>query len=92
MSISIQVPSVLRDCVEGRIEVKAEATSVAGALAALVERYPLLRRHLFGGAGELRDYVNVYLNQDEVRDLPEGTGTPVRSGDVLLILPSIAGG
>lgn len=90
--ISIQLPSVLRDYVEGRAELQADAERVTDALHGLTRRYPLLRRHLFGEAGELRDYVNVYLNQDEVRDLPAGVETPLRDGDVLLILPSIAGG
>lgn len=90
--ISIQLPTVLRDCADGRAEHQAEARRVADALESLALAYPLLRRHLFDVAGELRPYVNVYLNQDEVRDLPAGVATEVRDGDVLLILPSIAGG
>lgn len=90
--ISIQLPGVLRDCAGGRAELQADAARVADALQSLTRDYPLLRRHLFGEAGDLRAYVNVYLNQDEVRDLPAGVDTPLRDGDVLLILPSIAGG
>lgn len=92
MPITILLPAVLRDHVDGRAELEADAADVAGALAALTRDHPVLGRHLFGEAGELRTFVNVYVNQDEVRDLPEGLGTRLSPGDVLLILPSIAGG
>ena len=83
---------MLREHAEGRTELHAEAADVADALRQLTRSYPRLQRHLFGEAGELRAYVNVYVNQDEVRDLPDGLRTPLRHGDVLLILPSVAGG
>lgn len=90
--VSIQLPAVLREHTEGRAELHADAADVAEALRELTRSYPRLQRHLFSEGGELRAYVNVYLNQDEVRDLPEGMRTPLRHGDVVLILPSVAGG
>jgi molybdopterin converting factor small subunit len=88
----VQLPPVLREHADSRTEVAVEAPDVAAALGSLTARYPQLRRHLFTDAGAIRPHVNVYLNQDEVRNLPAGTGTRVGSGDVIVILPSIAGG
>lgn len=92
MPTPVQLPAVLREYADGRAEVAVEAADVAGALGFLTTRHPRLRRHLFTEQGGLRPHVNVYLNQDEVRDLPAGLATPLGSGDVLLILPSVAGG
>ena len=92
VSVSIQLPAVLREHAEGLAEVQTDAPDVGEALRALTRAHPRLRRHLFSEAGELRPYVNIYVNQDEVRDLPAGVGTKLRPGDVLLILPSVAGG
>jgi len=83
---------ILREHADSRAEVMIEAEDVGAALRSLTARYPRLQRHLFTDAGALRPYVNIYLNQDEVRDLPAGTGTRLDSGDVIMILPSIAGG
>jgi sulfur-carrier protein adenylyltransferase/sulfurtransferase len=91
MSARVQLPAALREYTAGAAEVCVEADSVDAALAHLAERHPLLRRHLFTDGGELRGYVRVYLNEHDVRDL-SGGNTPVRSDDVILIVPSIAGG
>lgn len=90
--VSIQLPAVLQEHTEGRAELHAEAADVADALRELTRSYPRLQRHLFSEDGELRAHVNVYVNQDEVRDLPRRLRTPLRPGDVVLILPSVAGG
>jgi molybdopterin converting factor small subunit len=57
----------------------------------VAERYPQLRGHLYGEAGELRSFVNVYVNDEDIRYLAKGD-TPVRESDVVSIIPSIAGG
>jgi adenylyltransferase/sulfurtransferase len=90
--VSIQLPAVLREHTDGLAELNADAADVASALRELTRWYPRLQRHLFSDGGELRAYVNVYVNQDEVRNLPEGMSTPLRNGDVVVILPSVAGG
>ena len=87
----IRVPTPLRAYVAGLSEVEVGSASVAEALQELVERYPALRPHLFGEAGELRPYVNLFVNDQDVRSL-HGEQTPLRDGDRLMILPSIAGG
>ena len=65
--------------------------TVAEALRDLTSRYPQLRRHLYDDHGRLRGFVNVFVNEEDVRDL-EGEATRLRPGDTLTILPSVAGG
>ncbi|HEX6309597.1 MAG TPA: molybdopterin-synthase adenylyltransferase MoeB [Longimicrobiales bacterium] len=92
MSAFVQLPTALREYTAGAARIETDAADVAGALSQLAARHPVLRRHLFTDAGDLRGFVRVYLNDDDVRDLAERERTPVRSGDVILIVPSIAGG
>ena len=87
----VRVPTPLRGYVAGQSEVEVSSASVAAALQELVERYPALRPHLFGEAGELRPYINLFVNDQDVRSL-HGQQTPLTNGDRLMILPSIAGG
>jgi sulfur-carrier protein len=88
----VQLPAALREYAAGAADLEVHATDVDGALAELARRYPRLRRHLFNDAGVLREFVRVYLNENDVRDLAAGGTTPVRAGDVIVIVPSIAGG
>jgi sulfur-carrier protein adenylyltransferase/sulfurtransferase len=92
VSVRVQLPMALREYTAGAHEVELDATDVDGALDQLARRHPLLRRHLFTDAGRLRGYVRVYLNDDDVTSLANAGGTPVRAGDTILIVPSIAGG
>ncbi len=88
---TVRLPGMLRALAEGADEVAVQAGTVAGALAELVERHPRLRRHLFDEQGGLRGYVNVYLNDEDVRFLGQ-LNTPLKEGDVLSVLPALAGG
>ncbi|HUF51622.1 MAG TPA: molybdopterin-synthase adenylyltransferase MoeB, partial [Longimicrobiales bacterium] len=92
MTARVQLPSALRDYTAGATEVEIDAADVAAALEHLTRQHPLLRRHLYTDSGELRGYVRVYLNDADVRDLADGSRTRVRAGDVIMIVPSIAGG
>jgi molybdopterin converting factor small subunit len=91
-AVTLLLPLALRDYTDGAEEIEVAGDTVAAALEDLVLSHPALRRHLYTDAGELRGYVNVYLNADEVRGLPGGMRAPVQSGDTLMIVPSIAGG
>jgi adenylyltransferase/sulfurtransferase len=82
----------LREYTAGASSIETDAPDVGAALSQLSARHPLLRRHLFTDAGSLRGYVRVYLNDDDVGDLELGELTPLNAGDVILIVPSIAGG
>jgi adenylyltransferase/sulfurtransferase len=87
----VRIPAALRDYTGGSAELPVTAHTVQGALHILSTEYPQLRRHLYTEGGELRSYVNVFVNEDDVRTLA-GLATPVGSNDTLLIVPSIAGG
>jgi sulfur-carrier protein len=88
---TIRIPPVLRPSVGGEREVTAEGSSVGEVLQALAEAHPETRSQLFGDDGDLNRYVNVYLNDEDVRVL-EGLQTPVAERDSLVILPAMAGG
>ena len=87
----IQIPTPLRQYAGKQPAVEVEATNVGEALAGLVGRHPDLRRHLFAEDGKLRTFVNVYLNDEDVRYLQK-EATAVKDGDTISIVPSIAGG
>jgi molybdopterin converting factor small subunit len=88
---TIKIPPVLRASTGGEREVSADGDNVGAVLSALAEAHPETRGQLFGGDGGLNRYVNVYLNDEDVRVL-NGLETPVGSSDTLVILPAMAGG
>jgi molybdopterin synthase sulfur carrier subunit len=87
----IKIPPVLRASVGGEREVDAPGENVRDVLHGLVSAHPATETQLFGGDGELNRYVNVYLNDEDVRVL-DGLDTAVGASDVLVILPAMAGG
>ncbi|MEX0893377.1 MAG: molybdopterin-synthase adenylyltransferase MoeB [Gemmatimonadota bacterium] len=89
---TIHLPTPLRPLADGATEVCVSAGTVKDALDALARAHPRLRRHLFTDDGALRGYVNVFLNEDEVRTLPRQDATLLGEGDTIMIIPSIAGG
>jgi molybdopterin converting factor small subunit len=91
-ALLVHLPLALRDHTGGREAVEVVGSTVEEALADLVTRFPPLRRHLYDDGLQLRGYVNVYLNEDEVRTLAHGMNAAVAHGDTLMIIPSIAGG
>ncbi len=88
---TIKVPPVLRPKTDGESEVSVGGATVGDALRALVERHPGTKDQLFSPEGELNRYVNVYLNDEDVRVL-DGLDTEVKPDDTLVILPAMAGG
>jgi adenylyltransferase/sulfurtransferase len=90
--MQIHIPTPLRAYTDKQATVPVEATTVAEGLAALVAAHPAIEQHLYSPEGKLRSFVNIYLNDDDVRYLPNGESTPVTSADELTIIPSIAGG
>ena len=87
----IRIPPVLRPSVGGEREVNADGENVGEVLKALVEQHPDTQSQLFGADGDLNRFVNVYLNDEDVRVL-QGLDTTVSAGDELVILPAMAGG
>jgi molybdopterin converting factor small subunit len=88
---TIRIPPVLRPSVGGEREVSADGSSVGEVLQALAQAHPQTQSQLFGPDGGLNRYVNVYLNDEDVRVL-DGLETPVAGSDTLVILPAMAGG
>ncbi len=88
---TIKIPPVLRPSVGGEKELQAAGGNVGDVLRTLAEQHPATQSQLFSEDGELNRYVNVYLNDEDVRVL-DGLETPVRPGDTLVILPAMAGG
>ena len=87
----VLIPTPLRQYADKKSTVEVSATTVGEALAQLTHAHPGLKKHLFTDAGQLRAFVNVYLNDEDVRYLSKDL-TPVTRADTLSIVPSIAGG
>lgn len=90
--MTIFIPTPLRPFAGGQSSVEVEAPTVGTALTTLAETHPQLRNHLFTPEGKVRAFVNLYLNDEDVRYLPEKDSTAVQAADTLSIIPSIAGG
>jgi MoaD family protein len=88
---NVKIPPVLRPKTGGRPEVEAGGGNVGEVLRSLTGEYPDTQEQLFGDDGELNRYVNVYLNDEDVRVL-QGLETSVKDGDTVVILPAMAGG
>ena len=87
----MKIPPVLRSSTGGQKEVLAEGDTIREVLQQLAQEHPATEGQLFGDEGELNRYVNVYLNDEDVRVL-QGLETEVSPGDTLVILPAMAGG
>jgi MoaD family protein len=88
---TVKIPPVLRASVGGEKEVSADGGTVGDVLRALAAEHPATESQLFSEEGSLNRYVNVYLNDEDVRVL-DGLDTPVKDTDTLVILPAMAGG
>lgn len=90
-NIRMHVPAMLRDCCAGASELQLPAPSVRAALTQIEQRYPSLYRSICHETGAVRRHVNLFVNEDHIRDL-QGLDTALRAGDVVTILPSVSGG
>ena len=88
---TVKIPPVLRPEAAGEAEVPASGSTVGEVLTALAEAHPGARSQLFSNGGDLNRYVNVYVNDEDVRVL-DGLDTPVSDSDTVVILPAMAGG
>jgi adenylyltransferase/sulfurtransferase len=87
----ILIPTPLRQFADKLDTVEADGATVGEVLATLTTRFPNLKKQLYNDEGKLRSFVNVYLNDDDIRYLNKDA-TPVAATDTLSIVPSIAGG
>jgi molybdopterin converting factor small subunit len=90
--MTIEIPTPLRVYTGNQAAVAVEGATVSDAVSELLSRYPEFKKHLYTPDGKLRSFVNLYLNDEDVRYLPEGEATQVKESDSLSIIPSIAGG
>ena len=91
MPVEVRLPTLLRPHAGGAASVTADGASVGGVFADLAARYPGLSDQLVDESGSIHKFVNVYRNDDDVRYLDQ-LGTKVTDGDVVSILPAVAGG
>ena len=91
MSAVIQIPSALRKYADNLEQVQVGEGTVASAFNDLVSHYGELRQHLYDDQGRIRSFVNIYVNDEDIR-YEKNLDTEVKTGDVIQIVPSIAGG
>ncbi|HEV2288997.1 MAG TPA: MoaD/ThiS family protein [Candidatus Acidoferrales bacterium] len=91
MGVKVVIPTPLRQFTAKQESVDLEATTVGEALNSLTSRYADLRKHLYSEDGRLRSFVNVYVNDEDIRFL-QREKTALAQGDTISIVPSIAGG
>ena len=91
MAVEVRIPTVLRPSVGGQSVVKAEGETIEALLASLAGEYPGLVGQVIKQDGTMHKFVNVYLNDDDIRYL-EKLDTKIAPGDVVSILPAVAGG
>jgi sulfur-carrier protein len=91
MSVSIEIPTALRRFTDGAHKIDCSAGTVADALNELTTRFPAIARHVRDDSGQIRQFLNVYLNEEDIRFLG-GESCSLKEGDRVLLVPSIAGG
>jgi len=91
MSVTIEIPTAFRRFTNGAPKVDCSAATVADALNELTSRFPDLGRHVRDDQGQIRQFLNVYLNEEDIRFLG-GESCSLKEGDRVLLVPSIAGG
>jgi sulfur-carrier protein len=91
MSVTVRIPTQLRSLTDGANEVNASGNKVSDLIEDLESNFPGLRERLLDDSGELRRFVNVYLNDEDVRFL-EGLKTDIPEGAKVSIIPAVAGG
>ena len=89
--VILRIPTPLRTYTNGQTEVSIQAETAGAAMQELITQFPALRPHLFNGQEDLRPFVNLFLNNENIKEL-QGLNTPLKEGDKLMLIPSIAGG
>jgi adenylyltransferase/sulfurtransferase len=91
MPVTITIPTPLRRYTSGNSELSVDARTAGEALESLATAYSGLRKHLYNEQNTLRHFVNIYVNEEDIRH-GSGPETPVKDGDTIMIVPAIAGG
>ena len=88
---TLRIPTPLRTYTSGKSEVDVNGANISEALADLTAQFPAIKPHLFNEKDELRPFVNLFVGEHNIKDL-QGVETPIKDGDKLMLIPSIAGG
>jgi MoaD family protein len=91
VSVSVRVPTILRPYTQGASEVSVEGATLSEVLESLDSSYPGIKGRVLDESGELRRFVNIYVDNDDVR-FSEGLQTPIKDGGQISIIPAVAGG
>ena len=91
MPVTIEIPTAFRRFTGGTPKIDCTANDIAGALNELTKRFPSIARHVRDDSGQIRQFLNIYLNEEDIRFLG-GESCAVKDGDRVLLVPSIAGG
>jgi len=91
MAVTVRIPAPLRKVTNDKDRVEVDAENLADMVQAMEEQYPGIKERLLDEAGELRHFVNIYVNGEDVRYL-DGLNTPTKTGDEISIVPAVAGG
>ncbi len=91
MPVDVKLPTMLRAQADGQATVAVDGETVGAVFTSLIDRYPGLRDNLLDASGGLHKFVNVYKDDDDIRYL-DGLDTKLANGDVVSILPAVAGG
>ena len=91
MAVLVRIPTPLRTLTKGAAEVQADAGTVNDLIEVLERQFPGLKERLVEDGGELRRFINIYINQEDIRFL-QGATTTIKQGDEVSIVPAIAGG
>ena len=91
MPVTVRIPTPLRSITKGSAEVQAKGDSVADVMEDLERQFPGMRERLVDEGGELRRFINIYVNEEDIRFL-QGKKTALKEGDQVSIVPAIAGG
>ena len=88
---TLRIPTPLRAYTSGKSEVNVTGAKISEALTDLTNQFPAIKPHLFNEGGDLRPFVNLFVGENNIKDL-QGVETPIKDGDKIMLIPSIAGG
>jgi molybdopterin synthase sulfur carrier subunit len=91
MPVTVRIPTPLRKLTNDEELVTVEASTIGDAITELQTKYPGIKERLVDDSGEVRRFVNIYVNEEDIRFL-ENKATPIKDGDEVSIIPAIAGG
>ena len=87
----LRIPTPLRAYTNGQSNINVAGANISEALTDLTAQYPTIKPHLFNEGGDLRPFVNLFIGENNIKDL-QGVSTPIKDDDKLVLIPSIAGG